>query len=64
MLFRGPSWPQRVLGAAVLLLLAAFALRRAVELVLSIIWPLISVAALGVLGLVVRQLWRARNDVW
>jgi hypothetical protein len=62
--FRGPSLPERLLGGAVLLLLAAFALHRAVELVLSIIWPLLGVAALGLLGLVVWRMWRAHNDVW
>jgi len=62
--FRGPSLPERLLGGAVLLLLAAYALRWAVELVQSIIWPLIGVAALGVLGLVVWRLWRAGNDMW
>lgn len=62
--FRGPSWSERLLGGALLLLLAAFALRWAVEVVLSVFWQLIGVAALGLLGLIVWRVWRARNDMW
>lgn len=62
--FRGPSLPESLLGGAILLLIAAYALRLAVELVLSIIWPLLGVAALGLLGLAVWRLWRAHNNMW
>ena len=64
MLFRGPSWPERLLGGAVLVLLAAFALRWAVELVLSIIWPLVGVAAVALLLIAAWRLWQADRGNW
>lgn len=64
MSFRGPSLSERLLSGAVLLLIAAFALRWAVELVLSIIWPLVGAAAAALLLLGVWRLWRYHSDGW
>lgn len=57
-------WPERLLGIAVLLLVAALALRLAVDVVLSVLWPLFGLA-LGciVLG-ALWWLWQRNRTGW
>ena len=60
----GRSLVERLLGGAILLLIAALALRWAVEVVLSIIWLLVGVAAVALLLLAAWRLWRADRGNW
>lgn len=60
----GSSLIERALGAAVLLLLAAIALRAAVQIVLSVLWPLIGVALVS-LGIAIGwRYWMSRRGGW
>lgn len=45
-----PTWPERCLIGALLLLLAAAALREAIHLVSQVVWPVVGIAvALGMI---------------
>lgn len=58
------SLSERLLGGALLLLVAALALRFAVQVLLSILWPLIGLAfAAVVLGLGWHW-WQSRRGGW
>ncbi len=63
---RGPGYslPERLLGAAVLLLLAGMALQTAVGLVLSVVWPVIGLAVLGGLLVLGWHFWDSRRGGW
>jgi hypothetical protein len=55
---------ERLLGGALLLLLAVLVVRWAVEVLLSILWPLVIIAGLCLLFIVAWRLWRAGRDRW
>ena len=62
--YGGRSLVKRLLGGAVLLLIAALALRWAVELVMSIIGPLLGIGAVVLLVVIGHRVWRAGRDSW
>lgn len=60
----GRSLVQRVLEAAVLLLFAALALRWAVGIVLSVLWPLLGLAAAVIIGGAGWRIWQRNRCGW
>ncbi len=60
----GYSLAERVLGAALLLLLAALAVRAAVHIILSVLWPLVGLVAFGLTLLAGWRLWQAHRGGW
>ncbi len=60
----GYSLGERVLGAALLLLLAALAVRAAVHIILSVLWPLVGLVAFALTLLVGWRLWQTHRGGW
>lgn len=60
----GSSLAERALGIAFVLLLAAVALRAAVQIFLSILWPVVGVGLAVVAGVAAWQIWERRRGGW
>ena len=60
----GSGLAAQLLGAALLLLLAAWALHAAVQLVVSVWRPLAVIGGLGLTGAAVVAWWRRRSGGW
>jgi len=60
----GRSLAQRVVETAVLLLLAALALRWAVQVVASVLWPLLGMAAAVIVGGAGWRVWQRTRGGW
>jgi len=60
----GRSLIERALGAVVLFLVAAMVLRSAVDIILSILWPLIAIVGAVIAGAALWQFWRYRRGGW
>lgn len=60
----GRSLVQRLLEAAVLLLVAALAIRWAIEIILSVLWPLLGIAASLIVGATAWRLWQRSRSGW
>jgi hypothetical protein len=60
----GSSLLRRLLGATFLLFVIAVVLRAAVTMILSVLWPLVGLAAAVVLAAVAWQVWRSRGGGW
>lgn len=58
----GRSLVERLLGGAIMLLAAALAVRYAVEVFLSVVWPLIGIAVVVAVSVGLWRLWRYRRD--
>lgn len=60
----GHSIVGRLLAAALMLLIAAYAVRYAVDLILSVMWPLIGIGSTLVVAAVLWQVWRYQRSRW
>ncbi len=60
----GSSLAERALGLALLLLVAAIALRAAVEIFLSVLWPVIGVGVTVLALSIGWQIWQQRRGGW
>lgn len=58
------SFPERLLGAALLLLVAALALRLAVHVLISLLLPLLGLAFAGLLLGIGWRYWLSRRGGW
>jgi membrane protein implicated in regulation of membrane protease activity len=60
----GSGLAERVLTGALCVLAAAYALRAAVNLLLSVLWQLVGLALAGAVVIALWTAWRSRRDGW
>ncbi len=60
----GYSLAERVLGTALLLLLAALAVRAAVQIILSVLWPLVGLVVFGITIIAAWRFWQMHRGGW
>lgn len=60
----GRSLVQRLFEAVVVLLIVAWLLRWAVQIISSILWPLIGIGAVVLVGVATWHLSQSQRDMW